>query len=155
MAQMGQNAAALAAGASGGAWQQKPPVCAKVNELISDLREDKYLAVRMDEFVRWLNKRMQLEAEERGEVAVKASAEDVKECIRYDTTVKVVKTKDAEVLWLWEAWYYYELIDKIADMARRYRSIIADPESDEYDDDCGMLGCDKGDDDAQMEYLEG
>jgi hypothetical protein len=30
------------------------------------------------------------------------------------------------------------------------------PESsdEEYGDDCGMLGCDKGDDDAQMSYFE-
>lgn len=26
---------------------------------------------------------------------------------------------------------------------------------EEWDYDCGMLGCDKGSDDAQLEYLEG
>jgi len=140
--QPGLNMPARAGGALAGARQQNPAVCAKVNELIRDMRSDGYLAVRMDEFVRWLNE------------YVDAAADDVKECLRYDTTVKIVRTKNAEVMWLWEAWSYYELVEKVVDMAARYRAILAEPENpDEYDDDCGVLGCDKGDDDAQVEYL--
>jgi len=143
MAQQGQKMAAEAAGASAGAWQQNPAVCAKINELIRDMRSDGFLAIRMDEFVRWLNK------------YVDAVADDVKECLRHDTTVKIVRTKNAEVMWLWESWNYYELVEKVADMAARYRSVLAEPENpDEYDDDCGMLGCDKGDDDAQVDDWE-
>jgi hypothetical protein len=145
MAQLGQNKPASAGGAVGGqAWQQNlAPVCRALEQVIADMRSDGYLAVRLDEFVRWLNKH------------VEATADDVKECLRYDTTVKIVRTKNAEVMWLWESWNYYELVEKVADMAARYRAVLAEPENpDEYDDDCGVLGCDKGDDDAQMKYLE-
>ena len=141
MARLGQKMAAEAAGASAGARQQNPAVCAKINELIRDMRSDGFLAIRMDEFVRWLNEH------------VKATADDVKGCLRYDNTIKIVKTKSAEVIWLWESWRYYELVEKAVDMAARYRAILADPENpDEYDDDCGVLGCDKGDDDAQVDW---
>ncbi len=156
MAQLGQNVPAKAGGASAGAWQQNPAICRKVNELINDLRSDLVLAIRIDEFVRWLNNSIKNDVEEgRGE-ATTATADDVKECIRYNTTVKVVKTKDAEVLWLWESFYYYELVEKVSDAARRYRVMLADPENpDVYDgDDCGMLDCGKGDDDMQMKYFE-
>jgi hypothetical protein len=141
------------AGARGGPGNRTPAICAKVDELISDLRADKYLAIRMDEFVGWVNMRLQLD--EKGRV-VKATANDVKECIRYDTTVKVVNVKDAEVLWLWESWRYYDLVRSVADVAAETRAALVVPESsdEEYSDDCGMLGCDKGDDDAQMRYFE-
>ena len=148
-----QVAAERAAGASAGAWQQNPAVCTKVSELIRDLRADRYLAIHMDEFVGWVN--MRLDAEQGRGGFVKATADDVKECIRYDATVKVVKAKDAEVLWLWEAWYYYDLVRSVAETAAVTRAALVAPEStDEYGDDCGMLGCDKGDDDAQMAYFE-
>jgi hypothetical protein len=148
-----QVAGAGPAGAVGGAWQKKPPViCTKVNELIRDLRADKYLAIHMDEFVGWVNMRLQLDAEEGRGWFVKATADDVKECIRYDTTVKVVKAKDTEVLWLWEGWYYYELVRSVAETAAEARATLVAPESS-GDGDCGMLGCDKGDD-AQMGYFE-
>ena len=155
MAQLGQNTAPKGAGALAGAWQQNPAICTKVSELIRDLRADKYLAIHMDEFVGWVNMRLRLAAEEgRGGIA-KATAEDVKECIRYDTTVKVVKAKDAEVLWLWEGWHYYDLVRSVAEIAAETRAALVAPESsDEYGDDCGMLGCDKGDGDAQMAYFE-
>ena len=93
-------------------------------QLIDDLRSDMYMAVRMDEFVKLVNERLRVEVGER----------DVKECLRYDTTVKIVETKNAEVIWLWEK--CYELIEKVADMAARYRAVLSDPENlDEYDDD--------------------
>jgi len=146
MAQLGLNVPVQAGGASAGAWQQNPAICAKINELIRDMRSDGYLAVRLDELVGRANAELE---------AVKATADDVKECLRYDTTVKIVRTKNAEVMWLWESWNYYELVEKVADMAARYRSVLAEPENpDEYDDDCGMLGCDKGDDDAQVDDWE-
>ena len=146
MAQQGLNMPARAGGASAGARQQNH-ACAKINELIRDMRSDGYLAVRMDEFVRRVNEVLE-------DAGMKATAEDVKECLRYDTTVKIVMIKNAEVMWLWESLKYYELVEKVADMAARYRAILADPENlDEYDDDCGvLLGCDKGDDDGQLEW---
>jgi hypothetical protein len=146
-----QMATAGVAGARGGPGNRTPAICAKVNELIRDLRADKYLAIHMDEFVEWVNTRLQLDEEGRGWIRV--TADDVKECIRYDATVKVVKVKDTEVLWLWEGWYYYELVRSVAETAAEARATLVAPESS-GDGDCGMLGCDKGDDDAQMGYFE-
>ncbi len=154
MAQLGQNMAPQGAGARGGPGNRTPAICAKVNELIRDLRADRYLAIHMDEFVGWVNMRLRLDAEEgRGEF-VQATADDVKECIRYDATVKVVKVKDVEVLWLWESWRYYDLVRSVAEIAAETRAALVAPESSDEYDDCGMLGCDKGDDDAQMNYFE-
>jgi hypothetical protein len=148
-------AAERAAGASAGAWQQNPAICSKVGELIRDLRADRYLAIHMDEFVGWVNERLRLDAEEGRGVFVKATADDVKKCIRYDATVKVVKAKDAEVLWLWESWSYYDLVRAVAEIAAVTRAALVAPEdADEYGGDCGMLGCDKGDNNAQMSYFE-
>ena len=151
MAQLGQNKPAGAGGAVGGQARQQnmAPVCRALERVIADMRADIYLAVRLDELVRWVNDELEASGSE-----VKATADDVKECLRYDNTIKIVKTKSTEVIWLWELWRYYELIEKVADMAARYRAVLADPENPEYDDDCGVLGCDKGDDDAQMKYLE-
>ena len=135
---------------AGGLATERPAVCVKVNELIRDLRSDKYLAIHMDEFVRGVNIRLQLDAEEgRGEFA-EATADDVKECIRYDATVKVVKVKDAEVLWLWESWLYYDLVRSVAEIAAKARATLAAPESsdEEYSDDYNR------DNDTQMKYFE-
>ena len=108
------------------------------------MRSDVYLAVRLDELVSRVNAKLE---------TVKATAEDVKECLRYDNTIKIIKTKSVEVIWLWESWRYYELVEKVADMVARYRAVLADPENLEYDDDCGVLtACDKGDDDAQVDW---
>jgi len=156
MAQLGQNMSPQGGGARGGPGNRTPAICSKVDELIRDLRADRYLAIHMDEFVGWVNTRLRLDAEEGRGVFVKASADDVKECIRRDATVKVVGVKDAEVLWLWESWRYYDLVRSVAETAAETRAALAAPESsdEEYGGDCGMLGCDKGDDDAQMSYFE-
>ena len=137
-----------ASGALAGALQQDPAVCRAVKRMIDDMRADIYLAVRVDELVRRVN----AELETSGRETVKVAIDDVKECLRYDTTVKIVKTKSAEVLWLWETWNYYELVEKVADMATRYRSVLAEPENPDEYDDCGVLGCDKGDDDSQIDW---
>jgi hypothetical protein len=39
----------------------------------------------------------------------------------------------------------------LLDMSRGSRGVY----EEEWDYNCGVLGCDKGDDDAQWEYLEG
>jgi len=138
-----------ASGALAGALQQDPAVCRAVKRVIDDMRADIYLAVRVDELVRRVN----AELEASGRETVKVAIDDVKECLRYDAAVKIVKTKSAEVLWLWER-NYYELVEKVADMAARYRSVLAEPENPDEYDDCGVLGCDKGDDDAQVDDWE-
>jgi len=118
------------AGASGGARQQNPPnqkeiVCRHVRDLIDDMRSDMYLAVRLNEFVKLVNERIKAYAEERGVEAVEVAEEDVKRCIRYYDEVKIV---DDDVLWLWGGWYAYYLVEKVADMARKYGSVLAEPE---------------------------
>jgi hypothetical protein len=130
-------------------------VCSKVAGLIDDMRSDVYLAVRIDRFVEAVNNALQVEAEERGKETMQATAEDVKKCLIHDESVKIVSAGGHEVLWLWNGEAYVNLLmDKAVKMALTYKAVVSDPEKlDEYDDDCGMLGCDKGDDDAQMEYL--
>jgi hypothetical protein len=103
---------------------RKDVVCGEVNELINVMRSAVVLAIRMDEFVVWVNRALRRSGE-----AVEATAEDVKGCIRYDPTVKVVETRGAEVLWLWESYYYYELVEKATRIAQMYRSVLAEPDN--------------------------
>ena len=103
---------------------RKDVVCGEVNELINVMRSAVVLAIRMDEFVMWVNRALRYSGE-----AVEATAEDVKGCIRYDPTVKVVKKDGREVLWLWESYYYYELAEKATRIAQMYRSVLAEPDN--------------------------
>jgi hypothetical protein len=103
---------------------RKDVVCGEVNELINVMRSAVVLAIRMDEFVMWVNRALRYSGE-----AVEATAEDVKGCIRYDPTVKVVEKDGREVLWLWESHYYYELAEKATRIARMYRSVLAEPDN--------------------------
>ncbi len=96
-------------------------ICARVNELINDLRADVYLAVRMDEFIKMVA----------GGLDAQVAADDVKKCIKYDSTVKIVEVGGVEVLWLWSGWKLHSLIDYVADMARRYCVILAEAERHE------------------------
>jgi len=91
---------------------QKTNACKHVKQLISDLRSDKYLAIRLDEFVRIIRD------------VVEISEEDVKACLKHDTTVKIIN----DVLWLWNDSYMYMLITDIANMTRKYGSVLAEAE---------------------------
>jgi hypothetical protein len=112
-----QNTQVAAAGAAGarGSLATESPVCRKVKELIRDMRSDMYLAVRMDEFVKVLT--------EGGPI----TEEDVKQCLRYDDTVKVVRVKDKEVLWLWDGWRIHDLISRTAEVAAEEKEVLASP----------------------------
>ena len=103
---------------------RKDVVCGEVNELINVMRSAVVLAIQMDEFVAWVNRALRYSGE-----AVETTAEDVKACIRYDPTVKVVEKDGSEVLWLWESYYYYELAEKAVRIARMYRSVLAEPDN--------------------------
>ena len=120
-------------------------VCSKVAGLIDDMRSDAYLAVRIDDFVEAINKALQVEAEERGEEPIQVTAEDVKKCLMYDESVKIVGVDSREVLWLWNgAVYMNMLMDKAVKMALAYKAVLADPEKlGEYDGG-GALESDKG-----------
>jgi hypothetical protein len=153
------NDAEVVAHADGAQPEAAPEADARIAEvcskLIDDMRSDVYLAVRIDHFVEAINNALQVEAEERGKEPIQATAEDVKKCLMHDKSVKIVSAGGHEVLWLWNGEAYVNLLmDKAVKMALTYKAVVSDPEKlDEYDGDCGMLGCDKGDDDAQMEYL--
>jgi hypothetical protein len=104
-------------GASAGARQQNA-VCKKARELINDMRADIYLAVRLDEFVRLVADSLD----------APVTADDVKACIRHDDTVKIIKMGNAEVLWLWNGWYYHRLVDSVVYMTLRRRAVLAEAE---------------------------
>ena len=99
---------------------RNPVVCAKVRELIDDMRADIFLAVRLDEFVKMVADSLD------GDAPV--TADDVKKCIRHDSTVRMVSVGDKEVLWLWSGWRLYSLIDHVVNMARRHRAVLAEAE---------------------------
>jgi len=126
-------AAEGAAGALGGAWQQNPPICREVRNVIDDMRSDLITAVRMDAFVDWINSHVSVEAEERGEEVAEISREDVAACLKLDPTVKIINVDGVEVVWLWGGGYLDELINRVAAAARKYRVMLVDPEK--YDDD--------------------
>jgi hypothetical protein len=96
-------------------------ICKRVRELIDDMRTDVYLAVRLDEFVKMVADSLD----------APATADDVKKCIRRDSTVRIVETRDVEVLWLWDGWRLHSLIDHVVDMARRYRAVLTEAERHE------------------------
>ncbi len=110
-----------------------PKVCSKVTELIHDMRSDLYMAVRIDELVKTVNDVLRLEAEERGQEAAAVTAEDVKRCLKYDDTVRVVGDGDGETVWLWGGSYMFMLTDKAAKMALRYGAALM--EAEEYGED--------------------
>jgi hypothetical protein len=132
MPNMGINMAASAAGALGGARQQNPPICSKVQNLIDDMRSDIIVAVRMDAFVDWVRDSLSVEAEERGE---EIAREDVAACLKLDPTVRIINVDGVEVVWLWSGGYLNELINRVAAAARRYAVMLVDPQNyDEADE---------------------
>jgi hypothetical protein len=121
-----------AGGASGGAWQQNPPVCEVVRQTIDNMRSDVFLAVVLDEFVKYVNQHFEAEAEMgRGE-AITVTVDDVKACIRHDDTIKIVEKDGKEVLWLWGGAYVQTLIEKVVEWAVEYREVLAYVESRDY-----------------------
>ena len=112
-------AAERAAGACGGPGNGTPArkvdVCGEVRWLISDMRSDGYLAVRIDGFVELVNETLR--------DGRKATTEDVKRCLKYDDTVKIIDVDGREVLWLWGGWYMHTLIDRLAELAVKYKEV--------------------------------
>jgi hypothetical protein len=137
MPNMGINVAAEgAAGALGGARQRNPPICREVQNVIDDMRSDIIVAVRMDAFVDWINSRVNVGAEERGEEVAEITKEDVAACLKLDPTIKMLNIDGVEVVWLWGGGYLDELINRAAAAARKYRVMLVDPEKyDEWADE--------------------
>jgi len=113
MAQNSSQVAANAAGAQAGARQQNP-ACRHVEQWIDDYRSDLYVAVALDKLVDMINDYLDTIGE-KGEI----TKEDIKTCLRYDDTVRIVPVGDKEVLWLWHGWRLYGLMDKVAELATK------------------------------------
>jgi hypothetical protein len=103
-----------AGGAAGGAWQQNPPVCRRVKQLIDDLRDELYVALTLDVFVIYVN--------DPGLPAV--TKEDVKACLKYDDTVKIVNVNGKEIVWLWDGQRLYEFVDRAVNLASEYSEAV-------------------------------
>jgi hypothetical protein len=111
----------------------KQIVCSYVRDLIHDLRDDMFLAMRLDDFVDEVNYRIKADAEwNHVEPPAVATADDVKQCIKYYDDVKIIDSGGVEVLWLWSGWYAYYLTEAVARVARRYRGgVLAMPDKPE------------------------
>jgi len=104
-----------AAGAAGGARQQKPPeVCRRVKQLIDDLRSDLFIALTLDRFVIYVN--------DPGRPTI--TKDDVKACLKHDDTVKIVDINGKEIMLLWNGWRLHDLIDRSVDLAREYGEAV-------------------------------
>jgi hypothetical protein len=96
----------------------KNPICEKVDDLISSLRSDLYLALQLDQFVAMIN-----------DPEPKVTETDVKACVKFDDTIKIVRVGDREIMWLWGGWRLYRLIDEILELASKYGEIVVIPET--------------------------
>jgi hypothetical protein len=114
MTQNNSQVAANAAGAQAGARQQNPAACKHVRHWIDDYRSDLYIAVALDKLIEMINGYLNTIGE-KGEI----TKEDIKMCLRYDDTVRIVSVGDKEVLWLWHGWRLYGLMDKVAELATK------------------------------------
>ena len=114
-------AAERAAGASaGGLATERPVACKYIKQWIDDLRSDMYMAVALDKFIEMINGYLDTIGE-KDEI----TKEDVKTCIRYDDTVKIMDVNGKEVLWLWGGWRLHDLIRRVAEVAAKESEVSA------------------------------
>jgi len=98
--------------------------CAEIRNQIISLRQDMYIAISLDEFVKIVNDYFKVVAEERGVEPVKVGKEDVKACIRYDDDVEIIKTRGGEALWLWSGAYMHIFMQEVAKLAVKYSDVM-------------------------------
>jgi hypothetical protein len=89
-------------------------ICRHVRQWIDDYRSDLYIAVAFDKFIEMVNGYLDAVGQ-----TDKVAKEDVKTCIRYDDTVKIMDVGGKEVLWLWDGWRLHDLIDRAVKLAAR------------------------------------
>ncbi len=102
-------------------------VCSKVADVVSDMRSDGYLAVRIDELVDFVNTSLSVEEKE-GRQEVVVTVEDVKRCLRLDDTVRIIGDRSGEAVWLWGGSYMFLLADKASKMALKYGAVLMEAE---------------------------
>jgi hypothetical protein len=106
------NVAPGGGGAGGGPATEPRAVCTYVKRWIDDLRSDMYVAITTEKLLELMNGYLKEVGEDDLDVET-VTENDLKTCLRYDDTVKIVKTKDGEVLLLWSGWRLYDLIDRV------------------------------------------
>jgi 2',3'-cyclic-nucleotide 2'-phosphodiesterase (5'-nucleotidase family) len=95
-------------------------ICKHVKRWIDSYRSDLYLAVALEKFAAMVNGYLDAAGE-----AVRITKDDVKTCIKYDDTVRVVDVNGREVLWLWSGWRLYDMIDRVAEVASKEGEVAA------------------------------
>jgi hypothetical protein len=89
-----------------------PAICRHVRQWIDNYRSDLYIAVALDKFIEMINGYLDTIGE-----GGKVTKEDVKTCVKYDDTVKIVEVRGGGVLLLWSGWRLHDLIDRAVELA--------------------------------------
>jgi 2',3'-cyclic-nucleotide 2'-phosphodiesterase (5'-nucleotidase family) len=79
-----------------------------------------YMAVALDRFIEIINGYLDTIGE-KGEI----TKEDVKTCIKYDDTVKIMDVNGKEVMWLWYGWRLHDLMHRVAKVATEEGEVAA------------------------------
>jgi len=88
-----------------------------VRQTLDDLRSDLFAALTLDFFAIYAS-----------EPGMRITKEDVKACLKYDDTVKIVDVNGKEVVWLWNGWRLHDFVDRVIDMAKNYSQAFVIPE---------------------------
>jgi hypothetical protein len=97
-------------------------ICKHIKEWIDGYRSELYLAVALDKLLDLMNSYLE-------DVGIndipEITKEDVKTCLKNDSTVKIITVKDGgEVLWLWDGPYLSDMINKIAELTDRWGEAV-------------------------------
>jgi len=114
------NVAPSGAGAGGGLATEPRMVCKYIKQWIDNYRSDLYIAVTLDKFIEMINGYLDTIGE-KGEI----TKEDVKTCIKYDDTVKIMDVNGKEVMWLWHGWRLHDLMHRVAEVAAKESEVAA------------------------------
>jgi hypothetical protein len=123
MATKNNKGPAQAGGASGGLATEPrvgiSDVCKYVKRWVDDLRSDMYVAITTEKLLELMNGYLKEVGEDDLDVET-VTEDDLKTCLRYDDTVRIVRTKDnVDVLLLWSGWRLYDLIDRVIETTAR------------------------------------
>jgi sugar-specific transcriptional regulator TrmB len=96
-------------------------VCMYAKQLIDELRNSMYMAVRLDEFAKEVSRRVKAEAKRAYGVPVEVSVRDVAACLAQDSTVKIYVTAKSGVVWLWSDWMLNRFINDVVNAVEKYK----------------------------------
>jgi glutamate-1-semialdehyde aminotransferase len=103
-------------------WQEdiQQVICIYAKQLVEELRNSMYVAVRLDEFAKEVARRIKADAKAHGRY-LEVSMRDVAGCLRNDSTVKIYVTANNAVLWLWSDWMLNRLINDVVNAAEKHK----------------------------------